>query len=85
MTMQEKLKALIDEGLEFSQCVQAFGVGEDNPFAKAAADMYASEGSVEIDTTTVLSTSDEGAYVMAWVWVGNSDADAHSATEASEA
>lgn len=85
MTLKDKLKALIDDGLEFSECVEAFGVGEDNPFAKAATDMYGSEGSVEIDSTTVLSSSDEGAYVLAWVWVANSDADAHAITESVEA
>lgn len=82
MTLQDRLKALIDEGLEFSKCVEAFGVGEDNDFAKAAKDMYGSEGSVEIDSTTVLSESDGGAYVMAWVWVENADADTYSTTEA---
>lgn len=74
MTIQDKLKALIDEGLEFGDCVNAFGVDERNPFAKAADEMYSREGAVEIDSPTVLSESDEGAYVLAWVWVSNSDA-----------
>src|SRR5699024_4032194 len=44
------------------------------PYASAAEEMYVIEGSIEIDATTVLSQSDAGAYVMAWVGVDNSDA-----------
>jgi hypothetical protein len=32
------------------------------------------EGTLEVDPKTVLSASDDGAYVMAWLWVGNEDA-----------
>lgn len=68
------LKALVDQGLSFSDCVKAFGAPEGDPFAAAAEEMYVIEGSIEIDATTVLSQSAAGAYVMAWVWVDNSDA-----------
>lgn len=81
MSMQEKLKTLIAEGLIFSECVEAFGVRHENPFAKAASEMYGGDDGVEVDSPTVLSESDEGAYVLAWVWVSNSDAGALSHSE----
>ncbi len=34
---------------------------------------YAEEGSVEIDDDAILSRSEEGAYVQAWVWVGKEE------------
>ena len=33
---------------------------------------------VEFDASPVISQSDKGAYVQAWVWVSNEDADATS-------
>ena len=31
---------------------------------------YGYEGEIEIDDNAILSRSEEGAYVQAWVWVG---------------
>lgn len=73
--MHDQLKALIEEGLTFSECVQAFGVpsigDKADPFA-AVARSYAEEGVIEVDDITVLSESEEGCYVMAWLWVEQS-------------
>lgn len=72
--LQNKLKKLVDQGLTFGDCVAAFGSNRaTSKVAQAANDMYASD-LVEIDPETVVSESDEGAWVMAWVWVPKEDA-----------
>lgn len=38
-------------------------------YRKAAKSQYHSEGQVEIDDDALVSESEEGAYVQAWVWV----------------
>lgn len=74
-TVQGELKALIQKGLTFSDCVKAFGVDRDtNPYAKAACQVSCSEGEIEIDETTVLSEGDGGSYVQAWIWVSDETA-----------
>lgn len=47
-----------------------------NPaFREAAGALeFVRDGECEIDDHAVVSGSDEGAYVMAWVWVSNEDA-----------
>lgn len=62
-------------GVDFAVMPGIFGVSrETDPFAKAAFDNYHRDGEIEVDDPAVLSQSDEGAYVMAWVWVSNEDA-----------
>lgn len=39
-------------------------------YRAAAIQEYHSEGSTEVDEDALVSESDEGAYVQAWVWVG---------------
>ncbi len=71
----QALRALIADGLGFAECIHAFGE-EGSPFIEAAREKYAcgSSGDVEIDATTVVSQSDDGAFVMGWLWVSNSTA-----------
>lgn len=38
-----------------------------------AEQKYSSEGQVEIDDSAVVSDSEDGAYVAAWVWVEDPD------------
>lgn len=51
-------------------------------FIEAARRLYARDGEIEIDDDSPLlprsrvSESDEGAYVLAWVWVSNDEAKA---------
>ena len=72
---KEEIRAKLDGlGIGFGACVHAFAADDDDPFVNAAYEMYVREGEVEIDSPTVTSPSDEGAYVLAWVWVGNEDA-----------
>lgn len=67
--------------LDFASCVQAFGIGSDKcPFVKAAQDLKAAEGELEVDDVAVVSEGDDdGAYVMTWTWVSFSDAGIGSA------
>ena len=44
---------------------------EESLFIDAAKNEYAEQGSIEFDDAPLVSGSDEGAYVAAWVWVSN--------------
>lgn len=46
---------------------------EENLFIDAAKNEYAEQGSIEFDDVPLVSDSDEGAYVAAWVWVSNAN------------
>jgi hypothetical protein len=80
----ERLRALIEEGLCFSDCVRAFAAEEEDPYVVAARRIHGDEGSVEIDDRAVLSDSCEGNYVSAWVWVSDEDAGVSSDDEDDE-
>lgn len=69
----EALEVLKSSGLTFSDCVHAFGAEAANPFV-TAAQTKAKDGETEVDSPTVVSASDQGAYVMAWVWISNEEA-----------
>lgn len=71
--IEAELQKLIKSGLTFAQCVNALGA-EEGPFINAARELKQREGEVEFDDHVVISDSDEGAYVMAWVWVSNEEA-----------
>ena len=73
--LQHKLTKLVDQGLTFGDCVAAFATNKQtSKVVQSACERYASD-EVEIDPETVVSESDEGAWVMAWVWVPKDDAD----------
>lgn len=78
-SLEEKLAALIENGLTFGQAVQAFAEKRsDRELAYVEAARESSclrEGSIEVDDTAIVSEGDpKGAYVMAWVFVYASDA-----------
>jgi hypothetical protein len=50
----------------------AYGPNE-NRYIKAARRMWEREGEIEVDDWPLISPSDDGAYVQAWVWVYNDD------------
>jgi hypothetical protein len=52
----------------------AYGPSE-NRYIKAARRMWHREGEIEIDDWPLISPSEDGAYVQAWVWVYNDDLD----------
>lgn len=75
-----ELAALIAGGLQFSDAVRAFAAiqdaedGETSAYVATAKRLHAEDGVCEIDDTAIVSDGDEGAYVMAWVWVSKDDA-----------
>jgi hypothetical protein len=76
----EALAALIAGGLQFGETVSAFAAvqdaedGETGAYLAAAHRLHAEDGVCEIDDAAIVSEGDEGAYVMAWVWVSRDDA-----------
>lgn len=70
----EVITALVANGFEFCDFVPFYAETEDeSPFVKAAIEAVANkEGELEVDSPAVVSHgSDDGAYVMAWLWVSN--------------
>ena len=75
MAFEQELGELRAKGLTLGDCVAVIGVERDaDRYASVAQKMYAQEGVLEIDTTTVVSESTGGNYVLAWVWVSDDDA-----------
>lgn len=72
---REKLLTLIDEGLTFAECVQAFYDRQDKGERTAriiekAREQWHRDGDIELDDNAIVSGSTgNGDYVMAWVWV----------------
>jgi hypothetical protein len=63
---------LNNHGLEFGDVVNLIGEDESNAFVAAAHEhRLLDEGTLEVDPKTIVSDSEEGAYVMAWLWVSN--------------
>ena len=57
----------------FSECVVRHRAAEDNPYVAAARARIGCDDEHEIDEITVVSESDDGAWVMSWVWVSKED------------
>jgi hypothetical protein len=76
--LQQGLTALIDRGLKFGTCVRAFAEKqspEELKYSELARNRNR-DGELEVDETSVVSLSDDnGAYVMAWLWVNGPDSD----------
>lgn len=83
MAMLRRLLAYVEEntdrdteiGLIRARLDQYEAPASKDPAYRAAAEALSiiHEGECEIDDHAVVSQSDEGAYVMAWVWVEKSD------------
>ncbi len=66
----DQLRRLRRSGLSFDDCVAVFGVhARESTLARRAQDRFNEEGVVEVADPTVVSESEAGAYVMAWVHV----------------
>lgn len=75
--LTDALEALIDQGLTFSECHEVFArrrTDEEIVFVSAAQDhRLLDDGVLEVDENAIVSESDEGAYVMAWLWIDKED------------
>lgn len=64
------LKRLLAEGLtpEIREIVEGMVSGERSYVDRAHTEWH-KDGEVEIDDVAIVSESEDGAYVQAWVWV----------------
>jgi hypothetical protein len=80
-TVSEKFRALVAEGLEFGEALNAFSERNDefDEAAIQAAHDHAREGEKEVDGNAITSRGDdeEGCYVLAWTWVNRDAIAAH--------
>lgn len=60
--------------MHIAEYVQATTAGDANKAFIDAAQDQTREGELEVDDSAIVSASDDGAYVMAWLWVENADA-----------
>lgn len=68
-------ESLNHAGLTFGDVVQLIGSGPEDVYAAAARDHWkVEEGSLEVDLPAVVNHNEDGAYVMAWLFVSNEDA-----------
>ena len=70
----EILKMLKTQGLTIADCITAFGASPDDLHVKAARENILGDDDVEIDDITTISEADDGAWVLAWLWVSNIEA-----------
>lgn len=59
-------------GLDMGGVCEVIGRGPEDPYVEAARRLY-NDGTVTIDEQTVVSESDDGAYVMGWVWINKDE------------
>lgn len=68
--------AAVSPTVALLQLLAAAGLNpNDDWYRERAREDYHIEGEVEIEDIPVVSASDEGAYVQAWVWVDKRDSD----------
>ena len=82
---EARLKGEVGKGTEAELlkelCVSVRECDEDDAITpeqrihlrEIAQEQYGSEGSCEIDEDAIVSASDSGAYVQAWVWVDRNE------------
>jgi hypothetical protein len=77
-----ELEALRTQGLTLELCIQYFGQQQqDSTFIQRARRSYQHErGVVTFDADPMVSESVDGAYVSAWLWVWNRDAEIEGCT-----
>jgi hypothetical protein len=65
------LAALRANGLTIGECIEALAVPDDDPYVAAARAKILGDDKVEIDDRTTTSVGDQGAWVLAWLWVSD--------------
>ncbi|MHB8346007.1 MAG: hypothetical protein ACYDHM_02290 [Acidiferrobacterales bacterium] len=71
----EVLRRLKADGMTFTRCIEAFGQSADeSPYIEAAQALYAagSDDDIEVDPISVVSASEDGAFILMWGWVDRS-------------
>lgn len=79
---KEGIDALCDSilhpGLEFEEIAPLFGYDETNRYVASARNLARQE-ELRVDVPALVCEAEEGAYVMAWLWVSREDAGLGSA------
>ncbi len=74
--MKERLVAMKEAGLTYAEVLDVFGERRiESPYIRAAQ-RKSDDGTVEVDDTAIVSESGDGdAYISAWLWVSDDEAD----------
>lgn len=72
----DRLKALIAEGMTSGAALNVFGADQDarEPHLDAYRNAVETSDELEVDGAALVSVSESGAFVHAWVWVRDEDA-----------
>jgi len=70
----DRLAELKAEGLTIGECITAFAVPSDDLYVKRARSLILGADDIEIDDSTTISASEDGAWVLNWLWVSNEEA-----------
>ncbi len=65
------LASLRSPGMTIAECIRALAASSDDPYVAAARASIQGSDDLQIDAETVTSPSDAGAWVLAWLWVGD--------------
>ena len=81
LNFSEPLRMMQDDGLTAQMCIDFFGLRERNvDYVVRARRQYApGRGVVVFDADPMVSESEDGAYVSAWLWVWNREIFANEA------
>lgn len=63
------LNELKDSGMIIGECIQVLAEPDGDLYVQAAKQIVAGDDDLEIDEQSVLSPSDNGSWVLAWLWV----------------
>lgn len=78
----QDLRALIKRGLKFADAMLVFAedrTPEELAYVEKAKEKHIhDEGDMEVDDGAIVSDSEDGAYVMAWTWVYDDEAEGES-------
>lgn len=70
-------ESILRPGMEFEEITPLFGHDERNRYFAFARNL-AREGELEVDVPALICEGEEGAYVMAWLWVSRKDVGVYS-------
>lgn len=68
------LAALRADGLTIGECIKALAVPDDDPYVTAARALILGSDDIEIDDDTTISVGENGAWVLAWLWISDEEA-----------
>lgn len=79
------LQACRDGGMSFGDCIEIFAADKNDPYVAKAREDIGKSDDIQIDDMTIISKSEQGAWVMAWLFISDESAGVKSFSEALEA